>query len=548
MASTTTTTDQTDEDRGRLYSILNVSKDHPDIPKHAKFLLRVYHPDKNRLQQDDAQRSFVNIKLASDILSDRIYKLVYDHYGLSGVQMVKRSQVASSSNNTEDTIDFYTLLADCKSDQEALQLLQQVVDEQKGQRSAKLELSANVPCMFQKQTLHQTGVSLNATSKVTFDQATVSLTATSDLDSQGSTTKPSLSVDWHPVRGTHIVSSLAVTVPTGAPVVSLRTSRNTATGSILIMGLGGNWESQNLFLRSFRTISNYFVSWGMDVSRAGVRFVMLSVRTITHPMLCARLSLAHYPLKVSYTTKSNDGDNDNGTYVSYSWGLNNIYKIKVLHSTRLGEFRLRYGLKYDAKALYIKDVPWVFIVHIHASNMHIKIPIKLVTVSPIAWLITFLLSDFFEQQIEAFSKSWEPASNDNKSTNRSPNDTKQSSLQFLNSVRAVASTKRKRDKLVITKAILAPGNNVADVLQFWVHGSSLRLRKDDARWNWIQKEPSTKLPWWKQWLGFQEEEPAPMTVRYQIHGSVFEFVYDWKSDLQLPAPAAAKLGDASLLQ
>ena len=159
---------------------------------------------------------------------------------------------------------------------------------------------------------------------------------------------------------------------------------------------------------------------------------MISVRTVTAPLLSARLSLSQYPIKVSYTSTNNNSNNsdddNNGTYTSFSWGFG-IYKIKVLRSVHVGDFGIRYGLKYDAKALYENDVPWEFIVHIHTANMHIKIPVKLMTASPIAWLITFLLTDYVEQQLEDITnkEAVVPISS-LKSTGNAP----AKSLQFLN--------------------------------------------------------------------------------------------------------------------
>jgi curved DNA-binding protein CbpA len=88
-----------------LYTILELTKDATpeDIKKAYKTLANKYHPDKDTGNND----SFINIKMAFDILSDPIKKAYYDSTGI-----VKNSSVSSDEEKISRINTFIAKILD----------------------------------------------------------------------------------------------------------------------------------------------------------------------------------------------------------------------------------------------------------------------------------------------------------------------------------------------------------------------------------------------------------------------------------------------------
>ena len=73
-----------------------------DIQRSYKHLSRAFHPDKqpDPGKREDAQATFVEFKVAHDILVDPVLRQAYDDHGHYGVYFVKRSMNSSDPNST----------------------------------------------------------------------------------------------------------------------------------------------------------------------------------------------------------------------------------------------------------------------------------------------------------------------------------------------------------------------------------------------------------------------------------------------------------------
>jgi DnaJ family protein B protein 4 len=70
------------------YNILEVAKDADDtmIKKAYRKLAMKYHPDKNLINKDEAEKKFKEVAEAYEILSDPDKRKIYDNYGKSGLE------------------------------------------------------------------------------------------------------------------------------------------------------------------------------------------------------------------------------------------------------------------------------------------------------------------------------------------------------------------------------------------------------------------------------------------------------------------------------
>ena len=112
----------TDDDNGRLYGVLNFPRDADAnrIHRHAKILQRIFHPDKCSIDlHEDAQQTFLWITLASNVLSDPVYRQIYDIAGLEAVHVIKKQHESGQASSSED---LYIRIqnADTKQDSEQL--------------------------------------------------------------------------------------------------------------------------------------------------------------------------------------------------------------------------------------------------------------------------------------------------------------------------------------------------------------------------------------------------------------------------------------------
>ena len=173
-----------------FYDLLNVderSATSADIQRSYKALSRTFHPDKlsrlssasvfedEKFDEEDisaqAQEIFVRIKLAHDVLTDRILRLAYDYDGFSAVSLVMRSQQhwqqkrdkrtksSASKNHEEDDEDvasndsdndeddeygnspdsLYNALQKADSESDALKILEEALEEYRAQQEASMK-------------------------------------------------------------------------------------------------------------------------------------------------------------------------------------------------------------------------------------------------------------------------------------------------------------------------------------------------------------------------------------------------------------------------
>jgi hypothetical protein len=100
-----------------LYAVLRLDRTATtlEITQAFRLLARTFHPDKNKnnflptstsnTTKQDAEQNFVLIKQAHDVLMDRVLRFVYDHGGLTAVDIVKRSHSARTHRQQENEND-----------------------------------------------------------------------------------------------------------------------------------------------------------------------------------------------------------------------------------------------------------------------------------------------------------------------------------------------------------------------------------------------------------------------------------------------------------
>lgn len=592
-----------DEGNHRLYAILNVPRDADEshIQRNFKQLSRVYHPDKSVAEKrDGAQLSFVAIKTAAEVLSDPVFRIAYDYGGTTAVMLVKRSQAAQHShkavaetrdeyNEDIDFVDLYSILEQAADDHEAALIIEQFVEEYRMQQQHMSKSQFDVSCempyvyrnsggfdhpLFQRDSATvQVHSRHSLTSKVG-----ASIGAGSELQHTGEANiNASFGLDFQPVRGTQVTADAAVNHRT-APALSLRTSRQSATGTVMVAMIGGSTQSSkawNASLISSKPIlweslfgaanrsepTKLMATWRIAFNPSGqLRYVMAGLRTLEFPVWACRLCLGTYPVKISWR-----GADTDTFYATYSWGVL-FSRVKLLRISSFGSsnWTFKYGLKYDGHALYAGGSLWSVLCHFQSSDFSLRIPIGLETVSPVAWLSSLLFAEFVDHQLEHFQSS-------NKWTREVvPQDqtysARPSSRRDADAIRKVASKKRmyeslKEGGLVIREAVWQSGKivcDVADILQFWVVDSQLQMPMDDSRLWWHMEQQraddteDSNLSWWDYLFGNDERQKAKsdtrsLTIRYQYNKSVYEIYLCGSDTIQIPNPNATELGPADIV-
>jgi curved DNA-binding protein CbpA len=302
-----------------LYTLLNLNPDkatYEDIQRSYKQLSKIFHPDKQLDKEDKvtAQTSFLLVKQAHDILSDRVLRLAYDHFGVAAVNIVKRSQQQRSQqqarensqkqkddndndeeessqhdenndhddNDDNDTDkDLYQTLQEATPEQAVL-ILQQAMDESEADQHASsphFDASIDLPLHihyddYDNNTSSSKGNDIRLpverdTAQVHFhcrSQPTphlqASLGATSSMQRTAETDislsaglnyqpAPASSVDVN-VNMNHAAQSM--------PQVSVRTQRQLASGTVASIAVGGSLKSYQTWTysaSSFRTLQFY---------------------------------------------------------------------------------------------------------------------------------------------------------------------------------------------------------------------------------------------------------------------------------------------------
>lgn len=457
-----------------LYALLNVARDASvvEIQRSYKKLSRVYHPDKLSVRDrafniEDAQRTFVAVKQAYDVLSDPIYRLAYDFGGLLAVVLVKRSQAAAhsqkqaaaraegrnESGNEEkeedefSRVDLYSELQ--RSPDQAAVLLQHAIDEYYWHQGAatRVHMTAGIdmphtywnsyrnPSRFERdgsslQFQSRRSVSSNST-VVIGASSSVQSTAETDVNATGG-------LEIRPTRGTQVNFDAMLHPRSPVPQLSLRTSRQMSNGSFFLATLSGrpfasqtwsysfisyrtliwdstpSWmgsrarESQGTSDRHQNEVSRLQASWRLGIKPADrkVAFVMASIKTIAFPQWAVRLALGNpYPLKLSYQA---DQEAEGTPYLSFSTsGLYWRFKMAWLqHFEWLdGNWTFKYGIKYDGRAVFIGESPWTALFQLYSDEWTLRLPINMFCTASL-WPVASLFTLLITQWIDQQLDEW----------------------------------------------------------------------------------------------------------------------------------------------
>ena len=392
----------------------------------------MFHPDKSPSKTEDAQKTFVAIKQAHDVLVDPILRLAYEYGGLRAVALIKRSQASSHSklNNENGSSDLYTELQQAKTREEAIAFLQQILDEDKLTRqqhqseNATTDFSTNVtlPHEYGVQKAEPTAAAVQFQSRLRRGD-TWSLTIGGNASMQRTAmadTSTSISADYQPQRGTHVTMDSSFRPGQPLPNLSLRSSRQMANGTFVVAGLGGNLQSIKSWTYSIVSYRNLLwetagtdesappkklqASWRMSFKPSPGEFqqAIATIKTREFPQWRCSTGLGTFPLKISYQNAEVDSP-----YIAYSWGVT-FSKIKVAWIQHLGgdygDWTVKYGVKFDGRAFYQSGALslWTVIFHLHSSNWVVKLPISLFQkeVWPVASILTLLVSQWCDQLLE----------------------------------------------------------------------------------------------------------------------------------------------------
>jgi curved DNA-binding protein CbpA len=304
-----------------LYTLLNLNPQtatYEDIQRSYKRTTLIFHPDKQLVLEDKvtAQTSFLFVKQAHDILSDDIYKIAYDQFGVAAVNIVKRSQQQRSQqqardknsqknendndndneessphdddenddnndNGNDDTDkDLYQTLKEATPEQAVL-ILQQAMDESEQDKHASsphFDASIDLPWRIHYDDYDNGNNSNNINNRLPIERDTAqvqfhcrsqptphlqaNVSATSSMQRTAETDIAlSAGLNYQPAPA----SSVDVNVnmnhqPQSMPQVSLRTQRQLASGTVASIAVGGSLKSYQTWTysaSSFRTLQFY---------------------------------------------------------------------------------------------------------------------------------------------------------------------------------------------------------------------------------------------------------------------------------------------------
>jgi curved DNA-binding protein CbpA len=549
-------------------------------------------------QQQQAASTFVRIKTAADVLSDPVYRAAYNHGGALAVMLIKRSQsqrhASSSTTNTTHTDDnetndedydnesaetarnLYAMLEQTlHDDEQTADLIHDLVhtyrleQEQKSLASAStlspLEVSCAVPYVLTDggvavvgDWLQRDSAALSVRSQTALSNAlSVTWSTTSQLQRTAQTAlTSSVGVDWQTpsTRGaTRIRAEVAAPHSQNQrpAQLSVQSTRQTATGTVLVAMLGGTWNQWSSWNATFLsskvlqweplwwrpqpprrptapsqgdqhdhdTPTKVMGTWRISCSpvTGQLRHFMASVKRLAYPQWACRLAVGPYPFKLSWQSAET-----NAWRVSYSWGWF-VSRIKVVRRASLTEdstvssnpWTITYGLKYDGQAQLLSGAaqpPWSILLHVHSDYLSLRLPIgvELTSTAPVAWMASFLCAELVDQQLQTVSSRWmsQWMTNGKESSGwdkrrkyppvRTPTQT--SAGCWSNVIATVAAKKHARESslengLIIRRATWRTGQRIdhdmTDTLQFWIVDSRLHptSMKESRLWWGVDQFP-----------------------------------------------------------
>jgi curved DNA-binding protein CbpA len=553
-------------------------------------------------------------------------------YNKSNMSNQQYDEKRDSNEETVPNDDLYTIL-DCASDvDEATSILQEALENYHRQRQnqnnmamSTLDLSCSVPLIWKEVNkyskdnyLQKESVSLNAHGRYPLNSRLgLSIGAASDVKHTAEANmKGSLGFNYQHVSGTNVHTNVTCNHRSvTSPDISISTSRKCIDESVLVAAINGNVSKANSWYASFissrpilyETIfgtsynqtnkstskSNQkrklMMNWRIICDTVGrLRVFMTSLHTMDYPMWKCRLSSSNYHVKLSWCGAVTDT-----FYITFSFGLYNFARVKVVRLSSLpylgGEdkpWKFKYGLKYDSRAMFTNGSMWSILCSLHGNEIHLRLPIRLVSTSPVMWIGSFLIAEFVDQRLSEIRWNVTEGSDSEVKHELAPNYSISSSdnISFmtpvpLHIIRNVAEKKRQFEAqnangLVITQAKLMFAKSrklydITDTLQFWVVDGTLHLSSlsdprllwqiDDIPYAIHDKEDEVEaLSWWKRMFwnhnGLHSkmkrmESVSSLDIRYQHKGMTYQISYhvsdDQNGTIQLPCVNATELGPST---
>ncbi|GAX11570.1 hypothetical protein FisN_22Lh265 [Fistulifera solaris] len=589
-----------DNDKEDLYALLNLSHSATatDIQRSYKRLSRVFHPDKSPSKIVDAQKTFVAIKQAHDVLVDPILRMAYEYGGLRLVALIKRSQASSNNGSSSD---LYKELQKAKTKEDAVSLLQQIVDQDKWTRQstehATAELSTNVTFPYEYNNQHKaelTSTAVQFQSRLRKgDEWSCTIGGNASMQRTGmADTSTSLSADYQPQRGTHVTMDSSFRPGQPFPNVALRSSRQMADGTFVVAGLGGNLQSRQTWTYSIVSYRNLLwdsgnaeepprklqASWRLSFKPWLGEFqqALATIKTREFPQWRCSTGLGTFPLKISYQSAEVDTP-----YIAYSWGVT-FSKLKVAWIQQLGgdhgDWTLKYGVKFDGRAFYQPGALslWTFVFQLHSSIWTIRLPISLFprNVWPVASILTLLVSQWCDRFLENF---WAKSELSMESSNVTDggDQAKTGELvapftQFSGVIGMVAAKKRRAEENLVEGGLVILSAwweiptgasfgsdstiDVTSFLQFWVVDSTLLIPMAEVT-KWLPKvgadhEQDVASNTWNQiWRairqitkqseqnkGHAREKKHALRIRYVFQHKVYDIQFAEDKDQKVYLP------------
>ena len=576
-----------------------------DIQRSYKHLSRAFHPDKqpDPKRREEAQATFVEFKVAHDILVDPVLRQAYDDHGHYGVYFVKRSMNSSDPNSTFRQL---VRLHKVGKRKEAMQVLDEAIQFNEYQHmSSEIDASGSIElrCSMLHTAFLNEGAEPLGLPEVEKAAMNFSVGTVQSDDCKWSTTfggsthmkngqaggSGSVSVGYTPVQGTDISFDAEVGEDAKVSLSSTRVLLSQTLVTTSVSTLPGS-DKLALSLSSHRPLFRSKVrgTWAVGCSSPdfSLHYGLLQFTSLqTKPRYTAKLNIGidNFPLRLS---ADHDFSKTHSGQLSYGWGPKGVELSGIMTRVLSKYSKFSVGIKHVAA----KGLTWLL--RIQRGQMTFSIPISISSMtSPgyhfkcmymtfLSLLIDEAIGDFVSEMTSSFIVEDDDDTKDNKDALRREeahlaemNKARADAHQQVALMKGPAEMKReaeeKKDGLVVLRAIYeVEGGESLDVsnqLQFWVANSRLVLPATafsnllgfyDIRQSVPEsKEDANASSGWRRAVSkftfglFDcpsdiRREPVPtLTVRYKYSGSVYEIRVADEDPLSLPSPLALKLGD-----
>ena len=589
--------------QGCPYAVLAVAQSASldDINARYKHLSKAFHPDKQQdpARREEAQATFVEFKVAHDILVDPVLRQAYDDHGNYGVYFVKRSMNSSDPNSTfRQLVRLHKVL----KRKEAKQVLDEAIQFNEYQHmSSEIDASGSIElgCSMLHTAFLNEGAEPMGLPEVEKAAMNFSVGTVHGNDSKWSTTfggsthmrhgqaggSGSISVGYTPVQGT----DMSVDVECGENAkVSLSTSRVLLSQTLVtssISTLPGS-DKLALSLSSHRPLFRNKLrgTWAIGLSSPdfSLHYGLLQFTSLqTKPRYTAKLNIGVDPFPFRLAADHDFSKTHSGK-LSYGWGPKGIELSGIMTRVLSKYAKFSVGIKHVAT----KGLTWLL--KIERGQLTFSVPVSISSITSPGYHFKCMYMTFLSLLIDEAIGDWVFGmilkEDDDVKENKDALRREEVHLAEMNKARTDAQhqcalmkgpanqkreAEEKKGGLVILSATyeVEEGDSldVSTQLQFWVSNSSTLVLPATSFCNLLgfydirQSLPKDELKtvatsgWRRALSRFTPSDidggPVPtLTIRYKHSGAVYEICVPDEDPLSLPSALALKLGDSRFVK